>query len=362
MPSALIERGGRETPVAADTMKAVVYHGPGRRTFESVPRPRLREATDAIVEMTTTTICGTDLHILKGDVPEVEPGRILGHEGVGVVRDVGPAVTRFRSGDRVLVSCITSCGRCDRCRQGMTSHCRQGGWVLGHTIDGTQAEFTRVPHADGSLHPAPEGVDDDALAMLSDILPTAYECGVLNGEVLPGRRVAIVGAGPIGLAAVLTARLFSPSEIVVIEPDANRRRAASAFGATRTVDPASGPVVELVRGDGEGVDVAIEAVGVPETFELCQRLVAPGGRIANVGVHGKPALFHLQTLWSHNVTVTTRLVDGVTTPTLLGMVANGQIDPRGLVTHRFRLSQAMEAYETFAAASASGALKVTMRS
>jgi alcohol dehydrogenase len=243
----------------------------------------------------------------------------------------------------------------------MTSHCRQGGWVLGHTIDGTQAEFTRVPHAEGSLHPAPEGVADDTLAMLSDILPTAYECGVLNGQVLPGRRVAVVGAGPIGLAAVLTARLFSPSEIVVIEPDENRRRAATACGATRTLDPAGASVVEQVLVDGEGVDVAIEAVGVPETFELCQRLVGPGGRIANVGVHGKPALLHLETLWSHNVTVTTRLVDAVTTPMLLGLVAKGQVDPSGLVTHRFRLSQAMEAYETFASASKTGALKVTLR-
>lgn len=352
----------REKAAGTGTMKALVYHGPGRRSFEEVPRPAIQRPTDAVVEVTTATICGTDLHILKGDVPEVAPGRILGHEAVGVVREVGSAVTRFRIGDRVVVSCITSCARCDRCRQGMPSHCRDGGWVLGHLVDGTQAEFVRVPHADSSLHRAPRELADDALVLLSDILPTAYECGILNGAVRPGDRVAIVGAGPIGLAAVLTARFYSPSRIVVVDRDTHRLDVARALGATDTLQPgaAAADQVRALSG-GEGVDVAIEAVGVPETFDLCQEVVAPGGRIANVGVHGRSVSLRLEKLWSHNVTLTTRLVDAVTTPMLLGMMASGQLDPSKLVTHRFRLSQAMEAYDTFGDAGRWHALKVALR-
>ena len=357
-----------ETPVragrhmGASTMKAVVYQGPGRRVYATVPRPHILQATDAVVEVSTTTICGTDLHILKGDVPEVEAGRILGHEGVGIVREVGTGVTRFRPGDHVVISCITSCARCDRCLRGMPSHCRDGGWMLGHTIDGTQAEFVRIPHADTSLHRAPFEVPEESLALLSDILPTAFECGVLNGQIRPGDRVAVVGAGPIGLAAVLTAQFFSPSRIVAVDRDANRLEVARTLGATHTITAAA-DAGERIRAltDGEGVDVAIEAVGVPETFELCEEIVAPGGRIANVGVHGRSVPLHLQKLWAHNVTITTRLVDAVSTPVLLGMVASGQLDPSKIVTHRFRLSQAMEAYDTFADAAGSRALKVALR-
>lgn len=356
-----------ETPATArrhtgaSTMRALVFQGPGRRSLADVPRPHVRDATDAVVEMSTTTICGTDLHILKGDVPEVTPGRVLGHEGVGIVREVGTAVTRFRPGDHVVISCITSCARCDRCLRGMPSHCRDGGWVLGHTIDGTQAEFVRIPHADTSLHRAPFEVPEESLVLLSDILPTAFECGVENGRIRPGDTVAIVGAGPIGLAAVLTARFFSPSRVVAIDRDPNRLEAARALGATHAIEP-SADVVEQVRAlsGGEGVDVAIEAVGVPETFDLCQEIVGPGGRIANVGVHGRPVSLHLEKLWSHNITLTTRLVDAVSTPMLLGMLASNQLDPSRLVTHRFRLSQAMEAYDTFADAPHSHALKVAL--
>jgi alcohol dehydrogenase len=346
----------------ASTMRALVYQGPGRRTLADVPRPRIREATDAVVELSTTTICGTDLHILKGDVPEVTPGRVLGHEGVGIVREVGAGVVRFRPGDHVVISCITSCARCDRCLRGMPSHCRDGGWMLGHTIDGTQAEFVRIPHADTSLHRAPFEVPEESLVLLSDILPTAFECGVLNGQIRPGDTVAIVGAGPIGLAAVLTARFFSPSRIIVVDRDVNRLATARALGATQAIEP-DADAAERVRqfAGGEGVDVAIEAVGIPETFDLCQQIVGPGGRIANVGVHGKSVTLHLQKLWSHNITLTTRLVDAVSTPMLLGMLAADQLDPSKLVTHRFRLSQAMEAYDTFADASASRALKVALR-
>ncbi len=344
-------------------MKALVYHGPHQRSWEERPRPTLQEPTDAIVKVERTTICGTDLHILKGDVPAVTDGRILGHEGVGVVDEVGPAVSSFRKGDRVLISCITSCGRCDACKRGMYSHCARGGWILGHLVDGTQAEYVRTPHADNSLHLVPPGADEDALVMLSDILPTGFECGVLNGAVKPGDTVAIVGAGPIGLAALLTAQFYSPAEIILIDVDENRLAVARQLGATRTVNGADGKQVAAVMAltGGRGVDVAIEAVGVPATFDTCQDVVAAGGHVANVGVHGKSVTLKLEKLWSHNVTITTRLVDTVTTPMLLRNVVSGRLRPRQLITHEFRLGDMMKAYDTFGNAARERALKVLLR-
>jgi alcohol dehydrogenase len=358
---ALLERGTGETVEL--TMRALVYHGPGRRAWEDRPRPGIEKPTDAVVRITTSTICGTDLHILKGDVPTVEPGRILGHEGVGIVEEVGSAVTDFRKGDKVLISCITACGKCDFCAKAMYSHCRNGGWILGHRIDGTQAEYVRVPYADTSLHLLPRDADEEAMVMLSDILPTAFECGVLNGQVKPGDTVAIVGAGPIGLAAVLTAQFYSPAAIIAIDVDDNRLRVAGSLGATRLINGADGGAVRAVMDatGGAGVDVAIEAVGVPETFDLCQSILAPGGRLANVGVHGKPALLHLEQLWSHNVTVTTRLVDTAATPMLLKVVQSGRLHPEMLATHRFRLADVMKAYDTFGDAAKERALKVVLR-
>jgi alcohol dehydrogenase len=345
-------------------MKALVYGGPGRRAWEEKPRPVLLDASDAVVRITTTTICGTDLHILKGDVPTVTEGRILGHEGVGVIEDVGDAVSSFRKGDRVLISCITSCGNCPPCRKAMYSHCRTGGWRLGHTIDGTQAEFVRIPHADASLHRAPEGIEEEALVMLSDVLPTGFEVGVRNGRVGPGETVAIVGAGAIGLAALQTALLYSPSEVIVVDVDEHRLQTASAFGATHAVNSsdslAAAAVLDLTG--GVGVDVAIEAVGLAATFDLCQSIVAPGGRIANVGVHGKPVLLHLETLWSQNVTLTTGLVDTSSTPLLLKMAQSGKLQPGRLVTHRFPLAETMAAYDAFANAGQQKALKVVLLS
>jgi alcohol dehydrogenase len=344
-------------------MKALVYGGPGLRAWEEKPRPTIQKATDAIVRITTSTICGTDLHILKGDVPSVTPGRILGHEGVGVVTEVGTAVTVVRPGDRVIISCITSCGKCDYCRKGMYSHCRDGGWILGNTIDGTQAELVRIPHADMSLHHVPADGDEEALVMLSDILPTGFECGVLNGHVKPGASVAIVGAGPIGLAVLLTAQFYSPAAIFMIDLDDNRLRVAKDFGATTLINSADGRAVERVLAltGGEGVDVAVEAVGVPETFDLCQSILVPGGHLANVGVHGKPVELHLEKLWDRNITLTTRLVDTVTTPMLLKVVGSGQLQPGRLVTHRFALDEVMRAYDTFADAATEGALKVVLK-
>ena len=316
-------------------MKALVYHGPGQKQLEDRPKPTIQAPSDAIVKILKTTICGTDLHILKGDVPTCEPGRILGHEGVGVVEEVGPAVTAFHPGDHVLISCISSCGKCEYCRRGMYSHCTTGGWILGNEIDGTQAEYVRTPHADTSLYHVPEGANEEALVMLSDILPTGFECGVLNGKVSPGGTVAIVGAGPIGLAALLTAQFYSPAEIIMVDLDDNRLGLASQFGATHTVNSSDGKADDAVKAltGGRGADTVIEAVGVPATFHLCQDLVAPGGIIANIGVHGTKVDLHLEKLWSHNVAITTRLVDTVTTPMLLKTVQSKKLDPRAESHH-----------------------------
>ncbi|MGJ5075547.1 zinc-dependent alcohol dehydrogenase family protein [Bradyrhizobium oligotrophicum] len=341
-------------------MKALVYHGPGQKSLDERPKPTVIEPGDAVVKILKTTICGTDLHILKGDVPTCTPGRILGHEGVGVVDAVGSAVRAFKPGDHVIVSCISACGTCDYCRRGMYSHCRHGGWILGNKIDGTQAEYVRTPHADTSLYHVPAGTEEDALVMLSDILPTGFECGVLNGKVEPGSTVAIVGAGPIGLAALLTAQFYSPAEIIMIDLDDNRLEVATRFGATSVVNNADGKAVEKIMAltNGRGVDTAIEAVGMPATFVTCEDIIAPGGVIANVGVHGVKADLHLEKLWDRNIAITTRLVDTVTTPMLLKTVQSRKLEPKRLITHRFRLDQILDAYETFGAAAKTHALKV----
>lgn len=345
-----------------ETMKALVYHGPGKKTWEEKPKPQLAEQTDAIVKIMKTTICGTDLHIMKGDVPEVKAGRIIGHEGVGIIEEVGTAVSGFKKGDHVLISCITSCGRCDYCKQGMYSHCENGGWLLGHLIDGTQAEYVRIPYADNSLYHIPKDSDEEALVMLSDILPTGFECGVLNGKVQPGNTVVIVGAGPIGLAALLTAQFYSPAQVIMIDPDDNRLSIAKKFGATDTFNNTKANVADRVKaltGD-RGADTVIEAVGIPATFELCQSLVAPGGIIANIGVHGKSAELHLEKLWSHNITITTRLVDTVTTSMLLKTVQSKKLNPAQLITHHFKLNDIINAYDTFQNAAREKALKVIL--
>jgi alcohol dehydrogenase len=341
-------------------MKALVYLGPEKEALEDRPKPDITAPTDAIVRITKTTICGTDLHILKGDVPTCEPGRILGHEGVGIIDKVGPAVTAFKPGDHVLISCISACGKCLYCRKLMYSHCMTGGWILGNTIDGTQAEFVRIPYADTSLYPIPGGADEEALVMLSDVLPTGFECGVLNGKVQPGSTVAIVGAGPIGLAALLTAQFYSPAEIIMIDLDDNRLETAKRFGATAGINSSDGKAVDRVmKMTGKrGVDTAIEAVGVPATFELCEKLVAPGGTIANIGVHGTKVDLHLENLWDRNITITTRLVDTASTPMLLNILRSQKIEPKLLITHRFKLNRILDAYETFGHAAKTKALKV----
>jgi len=342
-----------------NNMQALIYQGPGKKEWTTAPVPTIQHPTDAIIRVTRTTICGTDLHILKGDVPEVTPGRILGHEGVGVVESVGDAVSNFKPGDRVLLSCITSCGKCGYCKQQMYSHCADGGWVLGHLIDGTQAEYVRIPHADNSMYPIPEGADEEALVMLSDILPTGFEIGVLYGQVKPGDVVAIVGAGPVGMAALLTARFYSPARIIMIDLDDNRLSMAKTFGATDTLNSGQGdPVQAVLDMTEDGVDVAIEAVGVPPTFDICQKIVRPGGHIANVGVHGTKVDLEIQDLWSRNVTITTGLVNTNTTPMLLKTVQSGTVSPDQLITHRFSFEDFMKAYDVFANASEEKALKV----
>jgi alcohol dehydrogenase len=344
-------------------MKALVFHGPGERAWDTVPDPELVDETDAIVKIDTATICGTDLHILKGDVPEVQPGTILGHEAVGTVVEKGSAVTTLEEGDRVLVSCITACGRCRFCKEGHYGLCvGGGGWILGHLINGLQADFARVPFADTSTHKLPPEIADEQALFLADILPTSYEVGVLNGGVVPGDTVAIVGAGPIGLAAIMTALLYTPGRIIALDVAEARLEHARAFGADVTINNAEIDPVERIMEltSGLGVDVAIEAVGIPETFELCADIVRPGGHVANVGVHGKPATLHLEKLWIKDVTIKTGLVDTSTTPRLLELIANGRLDPTPFATHSFALAETEQAYETFADAASTNALKVVL--
>ena len=343
-------------------MKALTYQGPGEKSWADIPKPVIDKPTDAIVRILHTTICGTDLHILKGDVPEVTRGTVLGHEGVGVVEAVGPAIRNFKPGDHVLISCITSCGSCANCRRQMYSHCADGGWILGHTIDGTQAEYVRIPHADNSLYPVPAGADEEALVMLSDILPTGFEIGVLAGKVKPGDSVVIVGAGPVGMAALLTAQFYSPAQLIMVDGDTNRLEVAQRFGATHVVDINTQNAVERIFEitHGVGVDVAIEAVGIPASFDTCQSVIAPGGSIANVGVHGKSVELHLEKLWIQNVTISTGLVNTNTTPMLMKTVASGKIDAGKLITHRFALSEILQAYEVFGNAAKEKAMKVIL--
>jgi len=360
---------------AADTghikeagMKALVYHGPGDKRWEEVPDPSLREPTDVIVQVDTTTICGTDLHILKGDVPTVEAGRVLGHEGVGTVVEVGSGVKNFAVGDRAIISCITACGSCSYCRQQLPSHCLADegvsgiGWILGHLIDGTQAELVRIPFGDNSLHKLPDGITDEAALMLSDILPTGFEIGVRNGRVKPGDVVAVVGAGPVGLSVIATAGLYGASRIIAVDLDDNRLELARSVGASDTVNSGGSGWLEEVMAmtDGLGVDVAVEAVGVPATFDMCTQLLRPGATLANVGVHGESVELKLQDLWIKDVTITTGLVSATTTPMLLKLVAQGKLQPETFVSHRFALGDVVDAYDTFGRAAETGAFKLAI--
>jgi alcohol dehydrogenase len=345
-------------------VKALVYQGPGEKSWVDKTAPVIEKPTDAVVRILHTTICGTDLHILKGDVPAVTQGRTLGHEGVGVIEEVGSAVRNFKKGDHVLISCVTSCGSCPNCKRQLYSHCADGGWILGHLIDGTQAEQVRIPHADNSLYPIPAGADEQALVMLSDILPTGFEIGVLSGKVKPGDAVVIVGAGPIGMAALLTAQFYSPGMVIMVDVDANRLEVAMQFGATHALNPGQDDVVARIfeLTDGIGADVAIEAVGIPASFDTCQQIIAPGGHIANVGVHGKSVELHLEKLWIQNINISTGLVNTNTTPMLMKTVQAGKIEPGKLITHRFKLGDILQAYEVFGNAAKEKAIKVVLSS
>ncbi|KAK7038892.1 hypothetical protein VNI00_010526 [Paramarasmius palmivorus] len=358
------------------TMRALIYAGVGNYVLQDRPIPKVQLPTDAVVKMVHTTICGTDLHILKGDVATCAAGRILGHEGVAIVQEVGPAVQSFKPGDKVIISCITACRSCYYCRKNMASHCVDGGWILGHTIDGTQAEYTRIPHADGSLHHCVKGASEEDQVLISDVLPTGYECGAVNGNIETGGVVAVVGPGPIGLGVVITAQLYSPSTIIVIGRGENRLKAAKQLGATHTIVSGPNTVSEVMKlTNGRGVDTVVEAVGVQESFELCQDLVAPGGTIANVGVYGSKVDLHLEKLWSHNISgscerkeyswgltastaLKTRLVDAVTSPMLIRLLDMGKLNTEGLITHRFTFREIAEAYKTFGNASEHNALKM----
>lgn len=343
-------------------MKALTYQGPGKKGWIEKEKPGVQKPTDVIVKVSKTTICGTDLHILKGDVPAVTEGRTLGHEGVGVVEEVGSAVRNFKKGDAVLISCITSCGSCPNCKRQLYSHCSDGGWILGHLIDGTQAEYVRIPHGDNSLYPIPDGADEEALVMLSDILPTGFEIGVLAGQVKPGDSVAIVGAGPVGMAVLLTAQFYSPGRIIMIDTDEARLEMARQFGATDTLTVGNDDVIASVMDmtDGLGVDVAIEAVGVPATFDTCQNIVSAGGNIANVGVHGTAVDLHIEELWIKNINISMGLVNTNTTPMLMKTMQSGKVKPEQLITHRFKLDEIEKAYDVFGNASREKAMKVIL--
>jgi len=344
-------------------MKALVYQGPGKRSWETVPDPKIQKPTDAIVKIDTATICGTDLHILKGDVPAVKPGTILGHEAVGTIVELGASVANFVIGDRVLVSCVSSCGQCRFCKEGRYGQCLNGGgWIFGHLINGVQADYARVPFADNSLYKIPSGLSDEQVLFLSDILPTAFEVGVLNGQVKPGDTVAVVGAGPIGLAVIMAAKLFTPGKIIAIDLADSRLAKAKEFGADATINNGTENAVKKVLQltGGLGADVAIEAVGVPDTFELCAELIRPGGRVANVGVHGHAVTLHLEKLWIKDVTITTGLVDTYSIPQLLSLIVGGRLDPTTFATHRFPMNEAMAAYDVFGDAAKTHALKVVL--
>ena len=348
-----------KTEKIGTTMKALVYGGPGKIELKQVPKPGIKKPTDVLVKILKTTICGTDLGILHGKTPSCKPGTTLGHEGVGVIEEVGNGVRSFKKGDHVVISCITSDGTCEYCKKQLYSHCEDGGWILGHLINGTQAEYVRIPHADNSLHHIPDGADEEALVMLSDILPTGHEIGVQNGNVKPGDTIAIIGAGPIGMSVLLTSQFYSPAKIYMIDLDENRLEVAKKFGATTTINSGKEDVVKKIMSETkDGVDVAIEAVGIPATFDVCQQIIRPGGHIANVGVHGKSVDLQIQKLWIQNITLTTGLVNTNTTPMLLKTVISGKIDPNKLITHRFKLDEILKAYEVFGNASKEKSMKV----
>lgn len=343
----------------ATTMKALVYGGPGKIELKQVTKPGIEKPTDVLVKISKTTICGTDLGILHGKTPSCKPGTTLGHEGVGIIEEVGSGIRSLKKGDHVIISCITSDGTCEYCKKQLYSHCEDGGWILGHLINGTQAEYVRIPHADNSLHHIPDGADEEALVMLSDILPTGHEIGVQNGQVKPGDTIAIIGAGPIGMSVLLTSQFYSPAKIYMIDLDENRLKAAKKLGATSTINSGSEDVVKKIMSETkDGVDVAIEAVGVPGTFDVCQQIIRPGGHIANVGVHGKSVDLQIQRLWIQNITLTTGLVNTNTTPMLLKTVISGKIDPNKLITHHFKLDEILKAYEVFGNASKEKSMKV----
>ncbi|KAG2418842.1 hypothetical protein HFD88_001944 [Aspergillus terreus] len=343
-------------------MKALVYNGPQKLGVEDRPKPELKESTDAIVRVLHTSICGTDLHILKGDVPTVDEGRILGHEAVGVVESMGSAVSGLQAGDKVLISCVSACGVCGPCRKGLSSHCVYGGWILGNTIDGTQAEYVRIPHATSSLFKLSDKIDVRTAVVLSDAFPTALECGTLSAHVQPGNTVAIIGAGPVGMAALLTAKLYSPSLIVMVDTNDARLKKAKELGAHETVNSAQTDAKSALNAltDGRGFDSVIEAVGVPATFELCQGIIGVGGSVANVGVHGKPVTLHMERLWDRNINIRASLVDATTTPMLLRLFDAGQIDARPLITHVFPFNDVLKAYATSKEAAKEEAMKIVI--
>ncbi|NTW00167.1 MAG: zinc-dependent alcohol dehydrogenase family protein [Oscillochloris sp.] len=343
-------------------MKALVYHGPGQIAWEERPRPIIQDPGDVIVRISKTTICGTDLAILKGGVPTATPGRIIGHEATAYIEEVGPAVSDLKVGDHVIIPCTSSCGRCAPCRKGLYSSCVRGGWQLGNTIDGVQAEYARIPLADSSLHRIPPTINEEAALMLADIIPTGLEVGVLKSEVGLGDTVAVIGAGPVGLATVMAAQFFSPARTIVIDIDENRLALARTLGATHTVNNRNGDAYEQVMTitDGVGVDVAIEVIGNPATCQLAQDIIGSGGRMANIGIYSKSVELHKEVLWTRNITIRMGVVNTSSIPVLIKMIQACKLDPSPLISHHFRLDEIVHAYDIFRNAAQEQAIKIVL--
>jgi alcohol dehydrogenase len=352
------------------TMRAAVFHGPGDIRIDEVPRPTPGPG-EAVIRVTLTTICGTDVHILKGEYP-VTPGTIVGHEPVGVIDELGAGVTGYEVGDRVLVGAITPCGQCHACLSGNLSQCGHGsgyeaigGWRFGNTIDGAQAEYLLVPSAQANLAKIPESLTDEQVVLLADIASTGFS-GAESGRVRIGDTVVVFAQGPIGLCASAGAKLMGAARVIGVDGDANRAAMALRMGADLVLDPATTDVVGEVKRltGGAGADVAIEALGLQETFESALRCVRPGGTVSSLGVYsGKlqlPYEAFAAGLGDHTI-VTTLCPGGKERMSrLMRMVESGRFDPTPMITHSFPLSEIGEAYRIFSNR-LDGVLKVAIR-
>lgn len=333
----------------ANTMKAFVYHGPEKMSLDQVPKPTIIKPTDAIVKVTTSTICGTDKHIRHGGMPEVEPGRIIGHEFCGIVEEVGSSVNKFKKGDKVAVSCVTQCMDCYYCRRGMYSQCTTGSWIYGYMIDGCQADYVRVPYADSGMYIIPDSLTDEDVLFVGDILSTGY-FGAENGNIQPGDTVAVFGSGPVGMCAMATARLWGPARIVAVDIDDSRLEFAKKNGwADYGLNPQKVDVVQALKDmtGGRGADVTIEANGFEPTFKGAIDGVRAGGTVSLIGVFEKPQVVEMNKLWIKNIAIKMGLVNANRISELIDLIKEGKLNMKPLITHTLPLSQVAEGYDIF---------------